>query len=222
MTKPAPQQIVGCVLAGGLSRRMGGEEKALLKLGGEPMLSRIIERLRPQAAQLVLNANADPGRYASFGLPVVADNISGFAGPLAGVEAGMKWAIEHVAGATHMVTAATDTPFFPHNLVASFVDAIATADDIVMATSQGNRHPVFALWPLRLHGDLRDWLQRTDTFKVMAWVRGHSLQLVEFSPADLSGEQIDPFFNANTPEEFAAAEKLVARSPDENVRRVQR
>ena len=222
MIKPAPQQIVGCVLAGGLSRRMGGEEKALLKLGGEPMLSRVIERLRPQVARLILNANGDPGRYAQFRLPVVADNITGFAGPLAGVEAGMKWAIDHADGATHLVTAATDTPFFPHDLVASFVDAIVTADDIVMATSQGNRHPVFALWPLRLHSDLRDWLQRTDTFKVMAWVRGHSLQRVEFSPVELSGQHIDPFFNANTPDEFAAVEKLVAGSPDENVRRVQR
>ena len=217
--KPAPQQVVGCVLAGGLSRRMGGEEKALLELGGEPMLSRIIERLRPQAAQLIVNANGDPGRYAPFGLPVVADNISGFAGPLAGVESGMKWAIDNADGATHMVTAATDTPFFPDNLVASFVDAIAAADDIVMATSHGNRHPVFALWPLSLHGDLRDWLQQTDTFKVMVWVQEHSLKLVEFPTVALSGQQIDPFFNANTPEEFAAAEKLVAESSDENVRR---
>ena len=217
--KPVPQQIVGCVLAGGLSRRMGSEEKALLKLGGEPMLSRVIERLRPQVARLILNANGDPERYAPFHLPVVADNITGFAGPLAGVEAGMKWAIDHAGGGTHLVTAATDTPFFPHSLVASFIDAIEAPDDIVMATSQGNRHPVFALWPLSLHSDLRDWLQGTDTFKVMAWVRGHSLKLVDFPSVALSGQTVDPFFNANTPEEFATAEKLVADSPQENDRR---
>ncbi len=217
--KPAKQQIVGCVLAGGLSRRMGGEEKALLKLGGEPMLSRVIERLQPQTNRLILNANGDPERYAPFRLPVVADNITGFAGPLAGVEAGMKWAVDHADGSTHLVTAATDTPFFPPDLVASLVGAIAAPNDIVMATSLGNRHPVFALWPLSLHGDLRAWLHETDTFKVMAWVREHSLKLVEFSPVVLSGQTIDPFFNANTPEELATAEKLVAGSPQKNVRR---
>jgi molybdopterin-guanine dinucleotide biosynthesis protein A len=220
--RPATQQIVGCVLAGGLSRRMGGGEKALLPLGGRPMLARVIERLHPQTGRLILNANGDPERLRSFGLPVVSDNITGFAGPLAGVEAGMKWAIDHAENATHIATAATDTPFFPENLVSALVAAVGGADDIVMAASAGNRHPVFALWPLSLHGDLHGWLQQTDTFKVMAWVRGHRLALVDFPPVTLAGQEIDPFFNANTPEEFAAAERLVAGTERKTARGTQR
>lgn len=185
------------------------------------MLARIVERLRPQVGRLILNANGDPDRYASFALPVVADNITGFAGPLAGVEAGMRWALQNAEGATHMVTAATDTPFFPENLVAAFIDGSNGPDDIVMATSEGNRHPVFTLWPLTLHEDLLAWLQKTDTFKVMAWVQGHNLSLVDFPPFEWAGQTIDPFFNANTPEEFAVAEDLVNANGDEVTRRVQ-
>ena len=207
--KPTAQQILGCVLAGGQSRRMGGEEKALLSLGGQPMLARIVERLRPQVGQTILNANGDPSRYASFALPVVADNITGFAGPLAGVEAGMHWALQNADDATHMVTAATDTPFFPEHLVATLVDGQTSPDDIVMATSDGNRHPVFTLWPLQLHKDLFDWLEQTETFKVMAWVQRHNLILVDFPPFESDGRTVDPFFNANTPEEFAIAASLV-------------
>ncbi|MEM9104398.1 MAG: molybdenum cofactor guanylyltransferase MobA [Pseudomonadota bacterium] len=219
--KPTAEQIVGCVLAGGQSRRMGGQEKALLSLGGQPMLARVVERLRPQVGHLILNANGDPNRFASFGLPVVADNITGFAGPLAGVEAGMRWALQNAKGATHMVTAATDTPFFPENLLAAFADAITGPDVIVMATSKGNRHPVFTLWPLHLHGDLFGWLQQTDTFKVMAWVQRHNLSLLDFPPFERAGQTVDPFFNANTPEEFAVAENLIKASEDENARRLQ-
>lgn len=220
--QPTPEQIVGCVLAGGQSRRMGGEEKALLSLGGRPMLARIIDRLRPQVGQLILNVNGDPARYTTFALPAVTDNISGFAGPLAGVEAGMRWALQKADGATHMVTAATDTPFFPDNLVATFMDAVTGPDDIVMATSDGNRHPVFTLWPLHLHDDLLGWLQQTDTFKVMAWVQRHSLSQVEFAPLEFGGQTIDPFFNANTPEEFAMAERLVKAEEDAQTRGAQR
>ncbi len=210
--KPLRKQIVGCVLAGGQSRRMGGQEKALLLLGGQTMLERIVGRIRPQVGPLILNANGDAARYSPLDLPVVADNITGFAGPLAGVEAGMKWARQNAHDATHLVTAATDTPFFPEDLVATFVDTMTSPDDIVMATSQGNRHPVFALWPLHLHEDLLDWLQHTDTFKVMAWVHRHNLSLADFSPFEQAGQSIDPFFNANTPEEFAMAEELLADS----------
>lgn len=216
--KPTTQQIVGCVLAGGQSRRMGGEEKALLSLGGQPMLARVVERLRPQVGRMILNANGDPSRYASFALPVVEDNVTGFAGPLAGVEAGMRWTLQNAEGATHMVTAATDTPFFPENLVAAFIDGLKGQNDIVMATSDNNRHPVFTLWPLQLHEDLLGWLQQTDTFKVMAWVQRHNLSLVKFPPFERAGQIVDPFFNANTPEEFAVAENLVK---DQETRRAQ-
>ena len=207
---PEVRNITGCVLAGGLSRRMGGGDKALKSLGGAPMLGRVIERLRPQAGSVILNANGDPGRFAQFALPVVADDIKGFAGPLAGVAACMRWAVQNAAGCSHIVTAAADTPFFPADLVARFLSVDTFAPDtIVMATSQGNRHPVFALCPVALHRDLAGWLRETETYKVMAWVQKHDLQQVDFPLIEAAGEHIDPFFNANTPEDFAMAENLL-------------
>lgn len=204
-------QIVGCVLAGGLSRRMGGGDKALKPLGGEPMLARVIDRLRPQTGSMIINANGDPARFSGFGLPVVPDNVEGFAGPLAGVEACMMWTLRNDTGCTHIATAAADTPFFPDNLVVSFMVAANSPETIVMATSNGNRHPVFSLWPVALHADLQRWLKTTDTFKVMAFVQRHDLSQVDFPMIEISGDTVDPFFNANTPEDFALAEKLVGQ-----------
>ncbi|MEX3009511.1 molybdenum cofactor guanylyltransferase MobA [Hoeflea sp. TYP-13] len=215
---PKPDNLIGCVLAGGLSRRMGGGDKALRLLGGVPMLGRVIERLRPQTGRLIVNANGDPQRFSEFGLPVVEDDIKGFAGPLAGVAAGMRWSSENAAGCSHIVTAAADTPFFPADLVSRFLsEASIGPDTIVMATSQGNRHPVFALWPVALHDDLARWLQETETYKVMAWVQNHDLQQVDFPLVVTSGKQLDPFFNANTPEDFATAEKLAMQMSEETL-----
>jgi molybdopterin-guanine dinucleotide biosynthesis protein A len=109
-------KIAGVILAGGLARRMGGGDKALLELAGETLLARVIARLKPQVGEMVLNANGDPARFAEFGLPVVADTVEGFAGPLAGILAGMRWAA--AKGYSHVASAAGDTPFFPADLVA--------------------------------------------------------------------------------------------------------
>ncbi|WP_419912930.1 molybdenum cofactor guanylyltransferase MobA [Hoeflea sp.] len=208
--------ILGCILAGGLSRRMGGGDKALLPLGGVSMLARVAARLGPQVQQIVLNANGDPSRFADLGLPVVADEIEGFAGPLAGVCAGMGWAHSNTPACTHIVTAAADTPFFPADLVTCLTSGHALRPDtIVMATSDGNRHPVFALWPVELRDDLAAWLERTDTFKVLAWARRHDLQMVDFPLVETADGPLDPFFNANTPEDFALAEKILSRTLEE-------
>lgn len=193
--------VAGIILAGGLSRRMGGGDKALRMLGGKPMIVHVIDRLAPQVGPMVVNANGDPADFAPFGLPVIADSIAGHAGPLAGVLAGMDWAGPK---ADHIVTAATDTPFFPADLVARFLDASAP-DRIVMARSGDNRHPVFALWPLSLRHDLAGWLARSDTMKVLAWAGRHDLAFVDFDISDR-----DPFFNANTPEDLAQAEAWLA------------
>ena len=197
--------IAGLVLAGGLSRRMGGGEKSLRLLDGVSLIARVIDRLAPQVAALAISANADPALHAAHGLPVLADRHPGRAGPLAGIAAGMDWA-SGLPGVTHLVTAATDAPFLPRDLVARFV-AAAPADRLVLANSASGRHPVFGLWPLALRADLDDWLATSPTMKVFAWVARHDPLWCDFAPETPDGP--DPFFNANTPEDLAAAEALL-------------
>lgn len=200
--------IAGLVLAGGLSRRMGGGEKGLQLLAGQSMISRVISRIAPQVEALAINANADPGPYLQFGLPVLPDTIGGHVGPLAGVLTGLEWAAT-LPCVTHIVSAATDTPFLPLDLVSRFSE-MAGPDRIVLARSNGNRHPVFGLWPVALRQDLAQWLATSDTMKVLAWANRHELTFCDFE-ADGDGAP-DPFFNANTPEELAEAEAFVARA----------
>jgi molybdenum cofactor guanylyltransferase len=198
-------KIAGVILAGGLARRMGGGDKGLRLLAGRPLLDWVVERARPQVAALALNANGDPARLARFGLPVVADTVAGFPGPLAGVLAGLDWAAADVPGATHVASFATDAPFLPRDLVARLADALAAGADLACATSAGQSHPVFGLWPLRLAEDLRRAVIDENMRKVDRWTARHRLVEIEFAT-----QPIDPFFNANLPEDLALAETLCA------------
>lgn len=203
--------VAGIVLAGGLSRRMGGGDKSLKLLGERPMLQHVIERLATQVADIAINANGDPDRFAQFGLPIIADSIEGFAGPLAGVLAGLQWAATLNTIPTHIVTVATDTPFFPPDLVQRLSDVSeGHPERIVLSASGGHKHPVFGLWPLALRDDLARWMAATDTYKVLAWTALHDMVVCEFPFYRFDGRQIDPFFNANTPDELAEAETLLA------------
>lgn len=201
------ERFPGVIVAGGQSRRMGGGDKFLLPLGGKPIIARIIERFGRQASPLAINANGDPGRISDFGLPVIPDTFEGFAGPLAGVLAAMNWAAEVAPQASHVATCAADTPFFPEDYVAVLRDK-AGPETIVLATSDGNRHPVFGLWPVALAGDLAAWLAGTDTYKVLAWVNRHEKAFADFALYRMGGETIDPFFNINTPEDLDTATRL--------------
>ena len=207
------KQPVGVILAGGLATRMGGGDKALLQLGGQSLLARVIARLEPQVAGLALNANGDPARFAGFGLPVVADSVEGFAGPLAGVLAGLDWAAE--LGADAIVTVAADTPFFPCDLVPRLLMAAEgmAAPLALAATPRGDadtrsmtggliRHPTFGLWPVALRDDLRAALQ-DGLRKVVIWTDAHDGRLAEFPDAG------GPFFNVNTPDDLAQAEAML-------------
>jgi molybdopterin-guanine dinucleotide biosynthesis protein A len=201
---------VGLLLAGGLARRMGGGDKSLKPLAGRPLLAWVVERARPQVGALVLNANGDPGRFAGFGLPVAADSVPGFAGPLAGVLAGLEWALANAPDARWVASIATDTPFFPPDLVARLRDAAERENaEIACAASGGRTHPVFALWPVRLAGDLRRALVDEGVRKIDAWTARHRVAEVPF-PA----EPLDPFFNLNTPEDVAEAERTLATGRD--------
>ncbi len=197
-------KIAGVVLAGGLSRRMGGGDKCLRLLRGRPILAHIVERARGQVTDLALNANGDPARFAEFGLPVIADGIAGFAGPLAGVLAGLDWAAARVPGCSHVASFAGDAPFLPLDLVARLEAAIARGGhDLACAASGGQVHPVFGLWPVALREDLRRAVIEEQVRKVDIWTARHRLAVVDFPAAP-----VDPFFNANRPDDLAEAERL--------------
>lgn len=211
-------QVVGVLLAGGQSRRMfadgaGSGDKGLLDIAGRPMLAHVIERLAPQVGALVLNANGDPGRFASFGLPLVADTVGGQVGPLAGVLAGMRWAVAHAPGTALIATASTDAPFVPRDLVERLVSARNAAgggERIALARSGGHLHPVIGLWPVSLADDLEQALL-DGVRKVLAWTDRHGTVGVDFASVTVAGEEVDPFFNANTPEELRQARQLLGR-----------
>ena len=196
--------VAGVVLAGGQARRMGGGDKALLSVAGRPLLGHVIDRLAPQVGPLALNANGDPARFAEFDLPVVADTVPGFVGPLGGVLAGMRWG--HSVGATHIATAAGDTPFFPRDLVARMVAGRGTQPIAMAATLDPERglseHPTFAVWPVDLADDLEDALVRGGLRKVIVWTARHGFARIEFEDGNY------PFFNINTPDDLAEAERL--------------
>ncbi|SPH20065.1 Molybdenum cofactor guanylyltransferase [Ascidiaceihabitans donghaensis] len=197
--------MIGIILAGGQATRMGGGDKGVLPLGDQTLLQHVIERLASQVDSIALNANGDPSRFSAYNLPVIADSMTGFAGPLAGVLAGMDYAASQ--GADTIVTAAADTPFFPSDLVEclqaaaqSMVHPLALA-----ATPHPDRnklrHPTFGLWPVALRDDLRTALH-AGTRKVVQWTDGHHGRLAMF-PSE------DAFFNVNTPDDLVKAQAML-------------
>jgi molybdenum cofactor guanylyltransferase len=207
-----PEIIVGVLLAGGRSSRMGGGDKCLLPLAGRPILAHIIDRLSPQVSDLIINANGDLARFSAFGLPVIADRLGGHAGPLAGVHAGIAWARANRPESQFVITAATDTPFLPTDLVSRFCSAIQDGDPrLLVARSAVGVHQVFGLWPVSLASALEDSLE-VGMRKVGDWVKAHSAEEVAFPPEKIGGRLLDPFFNINRPEDLAEAEALLQRS----------
>lgn len=200
MSSPSlPRQTIGLILAGGLARRMGGGDKGLRSVGGQSVIARVIERLAPQVDGLVLNANGDPARFAPLGLPVVADPIPDHPGPLAGVLAGLDWAAAR--GAQWVVSAPADAPFLPEDLVERLHRARGSAP-LACAASGGQTHHVIAVWPVAMRAALRQALLDGQR-KVGAFTRDGGL-------AEWPAVPIDPFFNVNTPEDLAEADRLAA------------
>jgi molybdopterin-guanine dinucleotide biosynthesis protein A len=212
MSDEVARRVTGVILAGGRSRRMGGGDKGLLELAGRPMLAHVLDRLAPQVGRTIINANGDPGRFAAFSLPVVADTLAGFAGPLAGVLAGMRWSAANTPGARWIATAAGDAPLLPRDLVACLAGAVAERPGaIALAQSGGELHPVIGLWPVALADDLEAQLAQ-GMRKVLHWTDRHGTIPVLFPMVRMCGIEIDPFFNANTPPELDQLRAMLARS----------
>ncbi|WP_425404195.1 molybdenum cofactor guanylyltransferase MobA [Hwanghaeella sp.] len=201
-------RLCGILLAGGLSRRMGGGDKCLREIAGISVLARIIERIEPQVDRLVLNANGDTTRFSAYGLQTIPDAIGDFAGPLAGVLTGMEWAAAHGGddGIGHILTVPTDAPFLPTDLVRRLAAPILAGQaDMTCASSAGRSHPVIGIWPISLSGDLRVAMEVEDIRKVDRWTARYRLSEVDFPT-----EPFDPFFNMNRPEDAQQAEDYAA------------
>jgi molybdopterin-guanine dinucleotide biosynthesis protein A len=204
------KDVTGVVIAGGRSSRMDHREKALLDLAGEPMLGRVIGRLRPQVGRMVINANGDPERFATLGLPIVADTIEGHAGPLAGLQAGLQWARAETRDARFIASVAADTPFIPDDLVARLLAALEQAGaSSAIASSSGEWTPVIGLWSIALADTLAEAL-RQGVRAVRRFAMAQGSAVVEFPLEEIGGEPIDPFFNVNTPEDLERARALLA------------
>lgn len=203
------RDVAGIILAGGQSRRMGGGDKSLLPLGGGCVLDQVVSRFGAQIDRLALSANGEPSRFSRFGLPVLADTVTGFAGPLAGILTGLEWAAANTA-CKAIVTTAGDTPFLPLDLV----ERLTTATDqrsgsIAVACSAGKRHPTFALWPVDCRDALRHFLVDEDIRRVSAFIDRHDFVEVEFPVPQSAGQPVDPFFNVNEPDDLVQAERLL-------------
>jgi molybdopterin-guanine dinucleotide biosynthesis protein A len=198
------------VLAGGLARRMGGGDKARITIGGVTILQRVLTCLQPQCSRLVINANGDPARFADTELPVVADSVPDFAGPLAGILAGLDWAARQIPGCEWLVSVPGDCPFLPDDLVPRLHAARITADVPLACARSGQwRHPVIGLWPLALREDLRRALVAEGLRKIEIWTSRYGVGI-----ADWPAEPVDPFFNVNTPDDAAQAQAMAARFPE--------
>jgi len=198
---------LGLVLAGGLARRMGGGDKARIAIGGVTILERVLACLEPQCTNLLINANGDPARFADTELPVVADSVPDFAGPLAGILAGFDWAALHLPQCEWIASVPGDCPFLPNDLVACLHAARAAAGAPLACARSGEwRHPVVGLWPLALRDNLRRALVAEGLRKIEIWTARHGVAI-----ADWPAEPVDPFFNVNTPEDAAQAQAMAAK-----------
>jgi molybdenum cofactor guanylyltransferase len=197
---------LGLVLAGGLARRMGGGDKARIAISGATILQRVLARLTPQCSRVIINANGDPARFADTHLPVVADSVPDFAGPLAGILAGLDWAAVNAPQCQWLASVPGDCPFLPADLVTRLHQARTTAGTPLACARSGEwRHPAVALWPVSLREDLRRALIDEGLRKIENWTARHGIAV-----ADWTVEPVDPFFNVNTPEDAARAQAIAA------------
>jgi len=198
---------LGLILAGGLASRMGGGDKALIEIGGSSILDRVLSRMSPQCARIVINANGDPARFQSYGLHVIHDDVTGFIGPLAGILAGMDWAAAHAPEVRDIVSVPGDSPFLPLDLVERLKEVRKQSGKPLACAKSGEwRHPVVALWPVALRHDLRRAVTEENQRKVEVWLTQHGVAIAEWPD-----HPVNPFLNVNTPEDVALANEIAVR-----------
>jgi molybdopterin-guanine dinucleotide biosynthesis protein A len=205
-------EVTGVLLAGGRSARMGGSEKALIEIAGKPLLAHVIARFGPQVARIVLNANGDPARFAQARLPVVADAVEGYAGPLAGLHAGLAWTLSETPHARFVATVPADTPFLPGDLVARLLARLReTGTACAIASSGGTRHPVVGVWNVALIDTVADAL-RQNVRAMHRFAESQEADVVDFAFVQAGCVTVDPFFNVNTPADVETARTLLSGS----------
>jgi len=201
---------LGVVLAGGRASRMGGTDKSRIRVGGRTILERVLDRLRPQCSRVVLSAGANAARFADTGDVLVPDSVPDYAGPLAGILAGLDWAAGHTRDIEWAVSVPSDCPFLPRDLVARLHGARSEAGKPLACAGSGRRrHPAIALWPVAMREDLRSALLSEGLRTVDEWVTRFGAGVAEW-PSD----PVDPFFNVNTPDDAAEAERIAAQHPE--------
>ncbi|SLN69715.1 Molybdenum cofactor guanylyltransferase [Oceanibacterium hippocampi] len=201
-------RILGLLLAGGQARRMGGGDKCLRPLGGRTLLDHVIARARPQVDDLIINANGDPARFARWRMPVAADVVEGFAGPLAGILTGLDWAARATSSFDYVLSLPTDAPLIPADLADGLLAGLRSeAAELACAASDGRSHPVIGLWPVALREALRRAMTEEDIRKIDRWTARYRLATV-----DWPSEPFDPFFNANRPADLEEAGRLLAEA----------
>ncbi len=202
--------VLGAILAGGGSTRLGGGDKGLRTVGGEAMIARAAAVLRDSVAGLLLVANGDPDRFDSLGMPVVADEggprPGEGSGPLAGVLAALEVAAA-TPGMRHVLTVPADAPFLPEGLVEALLDAAWEGETVVVAASETGRHPVVALWPVSMRAAVRRALEQGSR-KLSSVIEAGPHREVRFPPIRAGDELVDPFFNVNTEADLAEAERI--------------
>ena len=210
MTDPTTPPTCGAILAGGLARRLGGGDKTLRQIGGRSVLERLIDRIAPSVAHLIVNANDDPTRFAELNLPVVPDNLPGHPGPLAGVLAALDWVAANDPAVSWVVSVPGDAPFMPRDLVARLHAARQREGTVFACAGSGRwRHPVIGLWPVSIRNELRHAVADLGIRKIDAFTNQIGCA-TEYWPTD----PVDPFFNVNTPDDLAEANRLAALHPD--------
>lgn len=209
------QKPIGVLLAGGKSSRMQDiltsviQDKSLLTLGSKPLIMHIIERVKSQVERLIINANLNPDRFSTFGLPIISDTIGNFSGPLAGILAGMEWSQKYVPANTHILSIPTDVPFLPLDLVQRLQNGMnQSSESLVLARSNEVIHPVIGLWPVTQSKKLHEALKQ-GTRKVLDWTNSQNVLYVDFPPLNIREKLVDPFFNINTPQDLKSAEDLI-------------
>ena len=203
------ETVTGVILAGGQSTRMGGGDKFLKKVSDETILETVIEKFKPQSTTLIISANGDLSRLNSFNVPLVEDTVKDHAGPLAGILAAMQWTRANKPNHTHILSVAADSPLFPENFADQMINHANSLSEeaIILAKSNGWHHPIFGLWPIQLADDLETQL-KDGIRKIRAWTNTHPNSTVEFENLLLKGEEVDPFFNINSPEDFETYENI--------------